>query len=887
MSHLLPHVPILKDSESTPVRPVMGCDVALNKFLLPGPNLLNEVVGVLLRFRSGRFTIAGDIKQMFLNIRLTPEDRPFHCFLWNEEAGAKSPIVYQFQRHVFGNAGSPCVAVFVLKEHARKSKKTAPAAVDTLLHSTLIDDVLDSVETEEEAKELFEQVRQIIAQAGMTLAKIHTNSELVRKGVDPTTLAAGTLDLSATGLLPALHRLKTLGLAYRPKEDEFYFSMPAPPDQQWTKRGVLKLFPRLFDPLGLLLPFSIRARIYFSSLARGKFTWDEKLPPAKEWEDWLKDLALLHFYSVPRNVKATCPGSAVLHVFADASQEAYAAVAYLVVSSGADVSSNIVFAKAHVAPSKQLTIPRMELLAAMLAVKVRKTALAHLKTTVQEVVHWSDSLTVLFWLNNDSQRFQAFVYNKLHKIRAATSLSEWHWVPSEKNPADWATRGKDPKGLQRELLWKEGPPFLRQGRSYWPQPPALIRTSEVLKEMRKIEQVFLHGVVEDSVPFALVRYSSWTRALSLPLKLLRWRNRARSILQFPPLEPPHVRAERVLLRLAQTGMRRKAASAGTAKHWRRKFGLTHLEPFLDEDGLFRGRGRLSQASALPRDAREPIVLPPSHWATKLLIRHTHEVELKHAGGVSYTLNKLVSRFWLPRGRQAVFAELSRCVPCKKRLRRPISQPVGDLPSLRFPQQMGDERPFAVTAVDCAGPFKVKRGRSYENHYLLLFMCCHIRAVRLQPLADLSTDAFLLALTWAGSHGVDPHTILSDNGGNFDGANRLLSALWAALPQPELENRRPSIRWRFNPPYASHYGGVFERLIAAAKAALYHALPSHLSLTLEQLQTAFAVVEGILNARPLAYVSSHPADLQPLTPNHFLGGGGSRCWISFAEETKGN
>ncbi len=130
----------------------MGCDVALNKFLLPGPNLLNKVECVLLRFLSGRFNIAGDIKQMFLNIRLTPKDCPFHCFLWNEEAGATSPIVYQFQRHVFGNAGSPCVAVFILKEHARKSKETAPAAVNTLLHFTLIDDVLDSVETEEEAK---------------------------------------------------------------------------------------------------------------------------------------------------------------------------------------------------------------------------------------------------------------------------------------------------------------------------------------------------------------------------------------------------------------------------------------------------------------------------------------------------------------------------------------------------------------------------------------------------------------------------------------------------------------------------------------------------------------------------------------------------------------
>ncbi len=108
-----------------------------------------------------------------------------------------------------------------------------------------------------------------------------------------------------------------------------------------------------------------------------------------------------------------------------------------------------------------------------------------------------------------------------------------------------------------------------------------------------------------------------------------------------------------------------------------------------------------------------------------------------------------------------------------------------------------------------------------------------------------------------------------------------------MPQAELEKKRPLFRWRFNPPYASHYGGVFEHLIGAAKAALYHALPQTASLSLEQLQTSFAIVESILNTRPLAYVSSHAADAQPLTPNHFLGGGGSRCWVSFAEETAGS
>ena len=881
VKHLLPHFPIIKESESTPVRPVMGCDVALNKYLLPGPNLLNEVVGVLLRFRSGRFTIAGDIKQMFLNIHLLEEDKPYHCFLWRGEE--KEPFVYQFQRHVFGNAGSPCVAVFVLKEHAKKYQEKYPRAVDTLLHSTLIDDVLDAADTEGEAAEWLLQIKEIIAAAGMKLAKIHTNVPKLLRSLPREEVAAGALDLSETVLAPALTGLKTLGLAYDPVGDCFFFRMDKPDAEGWTKRRVLKLFPRLFDPLGLLLPFSIKARIYFSHIARSKRGWDERLPPSQEWEDWLLQLQELHLVRVPRNVLPLGQGPAALHVFADASQVAYAAAAYLVLGTGAAAQVALVFAKAHVAPAKALTIPRMELLAALLAVKVRQVALYHLKHPVHRVIHWSDSLTVLFWLNDDSQRFQAFVYNKLSKIRQSTCPDEWKWVPSEQNPADWATRGKAPTALALPSLWLSGPAFLKEDEKNWPPPPALVRTSEVLKEMKKTEQVFVAQLEDPVLPLDPHRCSTWEKVLSFVVRLLRWRDRARSALRLQPLAAPRERAEKSLIRFAQWELKKALSSAESDKTVRKKLGLLQLQPFLDESGLVRGKGRLSQARALPRDAREPILLPPQHRITILLIRHVHQVILKHAGGVSYTLNSLQARFWLPRARHQVHQQVSNCFQCKRRLRRPLQQAQGQLPALRFPQPGEPTFPFAVTAVDCAGPFLVKRGRSQETHYLLLLTCCHVRAVRLELLSDLTTDAFLMALMRAGSHGVNPHTILSDNGGNFDGANRLLRALWQAMPQDELERKKPAIKWRFNPPYASHYGGVFERLIGAAKAALHHALPAHASLSLEQLATAFAVVEGILNSRPLAYVSSHAADVTALTPNHFLAGAASRPWITFLED----
>ncbi len=155
--------------------------------------------------------------------------------------------------------------------------------------------------------------------------------------------------------------------------------------------------------------------------------------------------------------------------------------------------------------------------------------------------------------------------------------------------------------------------------------------------------------------------------------------------------------------------------------------------------------------------------------------------------------------------------------------------------------------------------------------MLLVTCCHIRAVRLEWLSSLSFDALMLALTRLTARGVDPSCVLTDNGGNFDAAATYLRQILASVTPEQLQAAKPKIVWRFNPPYASHYGGVFERMIGAAKQALYHAIPSHQSMTLEQLVTAFAVVESVLNSRPLTYVSTDPQDLVPLTPNDFLYG----------------
>ena len=873
--HLLPHFPILKSSETTPVRPVMDCSVSLNRHLLAGPSLINEVPAVLLRFRSGLYSFSGDVRQMFLKILLPPEDRPYHCFLWRDDAGAIEAL--QFQVHVFGNTGSPFLVIFVVREHARAFAKQHPDAVDTLFHSTLIDDVLDSTDREEDAAKTLLDVRHILAEAGMKIAKCHSNSPKVLAALTREEIATGLLDFAAVGFSPGEEvKLSTLGLQYSSSEDSFLFSMDPVPPTDWTKRGILRIFPRLFDPLGLLLPYTVVARMLFSSAARMKIGWDSPLPAQlqREWTEWTQQFPQLTSCAFPRCLKEAVPTRAELHVFADASSAVFAATAYLK-AYYADRPSTVrlVAARAHVVPEGRHSIPRLELLAADLAVSLRRQVQQALKIRIDATFHWSDSTAVLFWLNNEKDRMQLFVYNRVARIRRGSDLSEWRWTPTDSNPADLPTRGMKLSHLQHSSLWHSGPTFLNKSSHHWPSPPRLIPTPDILKEMKKEEQVML---TLPSFPEEIIdwrRFSSWIKLRRMLAIIFSARDRVRARLGMTPLDPPWKRAERALLRQTQLSFTPASNKSPPRDFWKSQ-GFVRLTPFLDESGVWRGRGRISLAESLPRDSREPILLPRNHPAAALIVQHLHRDVLSHAGGVSYLLARFHMRYWMPAARQFAFSLLSNCVLCRRRKARPSRPPPGQLPQFRLPEPGRDAHPFAVAAVDCAGPFKVKRGRSYENYYLLLITCCSLRAVRLELLSDLTVDAFLLALTRATSRGVNPHTILSDNGGNFVSANRLLSQLWQALPQQELQRRAPQIQWRFNPPYASHYGGVFERLIRAAKEALYHVLPSHLSLSLEQLHTSFTVVEAILNARPLAYVSTDPLDPTPITPNHFLYGSAS-------------
>ena len=310
--------------------------------------------------------------------------------------------------------------------------------------------------------------------------------------------------------------------------------------------------------------------------------------------------------------------------------------------------------------------------------------------------------------------------------------------------------------------------------------------------------------------------------------------------------------------------------------------LTRFNPKEDDDGLLRVDGRLCNSNDLPYDVKHPIILPKDHTVTHLLVTSTHE-QLGHGSGTEHLLSELRTRFWIVKGRRIVQNLIQKCIGCRRRFTgKPTAQMMAPLPKSRLQQPM---RAFERVGVDYGGPYLTKQGqgKTRTKRYLCLFTCLTTRAVRLEMAYALDTDSFINAFSRMVARRGTPAFVLSDNGTNFVGAERELRELVEALDQEKIASktiREYDIEWKFNPPSAPHFGGVFEAMIKSAKKSI-RAILGNADITDEELHTAICGAERLLNSRPITFVSSDPDDLSPLTPSHFLTG---QLGGKFAPET---
>ena len=358
----IPVFPVRDENrQTTKVRMVLDCaakfdGVSLNDAILPGPKLIKELVDVLLRFRRYPYAITGDISEMFLQIRLRPEDQMFYRMVWGGMA-------YEYERTVFGDCSSPFKANKVVQEHNRKHREKYPQAADTLENSIYVDDTLDSRCEVEELITTRRELSGSLEEAGWKIRKFLSNVKEALEEI-PNSDKAAIVNIEG---IPSLPSQKTLGMMWEAEADIFNYQYAVDLTKKvvtMTKRGILKIMATLFDPLGLLDPFRIRAWMYFQETWIRKLDWDAELDEdlQRKWKAWLQELGQLKSVRIERHIGMHRDLYTELHVFSDASKEAFGATVYArtEMSDGTKVS-RLVIAKTRVSPLKAISIAKLEL----------------------------------------------------------------------------------------------------------------------------------------------------------------------------------------------------------------------------------------------------------------------------------------------------------------------------------------------------------------------------------------------------------------------------------------------------------------------------------------------------------------------------------------------
>ena len=684
----LPHFPVLRpDKDTTKVRIVFDASAryeghSLNDLIHQGPKLQRELFDVLLRFRRQPVALVCDIAEMYLRIGIAHEDKPFHRFLWRGIDQDRQPDTYQFDRVVFGVNSSPFQAQFVLQHHAKKFKDTFPLAAETVLRSTYMDDSMDSVANEDQGIELHKQLSQLLRQAGMHARKWLSNSPRVLRDI-PLQDRKAEVDLDAD-YLPST---KTLGVWWLSDQDVFTFRENAPSsDVKYTKRNFLKQIATLFDPIGFLAPFTIRAKMLLQQMWMAGFDWDEELtePLTNAAWAWFSELPELTLLQIPRCllVGGKQIDNVSLHTFVDASEDAFGAVAYVRYSyQDGTISTNIVAAKTRVAPSIATSIPRLELMGAVIGVRLSTRIASVLELHMSQAVFWSDSQNVLWWIHGHSRDFKPFVANRVGEIQTSTDPEQWRYIPTSLNPADILSRGMTAADLAKCDRWWKGPEFLRKPEEAW--PTKVIKDNHTgYDEMKRCTRPTLFTRTEnssesvcmvvtgneDNFPLKPRDYSSFLRLK----RVLAWINRfigndrkqKENRTSGELLSEELKRAEVQIIHHTQViefTDEWKALSCGKTLPSSSK--LLGFQPKLDEDGLIRSDGRLKHAEFLPYDMRYPIILPRRNWVTKLIVKEFHE-RGNHATGTNQTLAALSTRYWLLAGREEIREWEKECLVCR-------------------------------------------------------------------------------------------------------------------------------------------------------------------------------------------------------------------------------
>ncbi|XP_075990340.1 uncharacterized protein LOC142985992 [Anticarsia gemmatalis] len=727
-------------------------------------------------------------------------------------------------------------------------------------------------DTVEQAIEVAKNINHILQRGGFTLQKWSSNSiEFLEQFESAQHSKQVKIDMKLHGTI------RTLGLSWNMGEDTMHYHLDnAPFSGIVTKRKILADIHRLFDPLGWLAPAIVPTKILIQKLWLKRSSCDDEVDPEteKEWISIRDSFTHLKDVKLQRWLQCTNKDikNVTIHGFCDASNKAYGAVAYLrVLVEDHRYETAMIAAKSRVAPVKPVSLPRLELCGAVLLSQLLKQISEAMRIPASQIFSWTDSTIVLSWLQGDPTRWQTFVRNRVITIIDNIG-SKWFHVQSKDNPADVVSRGMLLTELKNCRLWWKGPEWLKQENIEF----KTINTDTDMEMRRNINVnvVTKHDSADDE--------KMWSTRFEICDTLTELMRTVTHCRQFLNLKKENIdismtteELERSLhkcIQIVQTEcFDEDIKDLKSKERVKNRSVLKSLNPYLDQNQILRVGGRIRHAANLHNDRKHPIILDDKSYLTRLIIADAHAKTLH--GGVQLMINYIRSKYWILKGKRIVKAEIHKCLVCAKQRAVIRTQLMGDLPK----ERVTAARPFLQCGVDFAGPYNILmskgRGAKTNKDYISLFICMATKAIHLELVGDLSSEAFIGAFRRFVSRRGRCNHMWSDQGRNFVGANKELKDAWKEA-RLEFEGdivdilAKDGTQWHFIPAYSPNFGGLWEAGVKSMKYHLKRVLNSH--MTFEEFSTLLCQIEACLNSRPLCPIDdSDTENIDVLTPGHFL------------------
>ncbi|XP_054706729.1 uncharacterized protein LOC129216539 [Uloborus diversus] len=867
-SYYLPHHGVYKpENQTTPLRVVFNASAAttsgksLNDILLKG-DVREDIFDIMVRFRKHKYAFIADIKKMYRQIGIHPSQQNLQRILWKKTA--EDPVLtFKLKTVTYGTSSAPYLAIRTLQQLAYDEASKFPLASAVTLSDFYMDDVVSGASTIKEFEEVQKQLLEMFKTSGMFFHKWSSN---VSNSIFNSAGENHSFDEKSE------NEKKALGINWNPTEDKFSFKVSLKPRISYTKRDVLSDIAKLYDPLGLIGPIICKAKIFMQRLWLLRLKWEDKLPDsiATEWRNFVISLKEIENIKVQRYLENEDGDTLKLHGFADASEAAYGATIYLQsISESHEVSSHLICSKSRVAPLKKMSIARLELSACHLLAELTQKTLKSLKMNIKEVILWSDSTIALAWIKTPSHQLKTYVGNRVSTIQQITEAYHWKHVASEQNPSDLISRGAS--SSQLSSLWFKGPEFLQQDMSeekmtetstnYLDSNTYEIELKKNICLTLTKDTSFIETVLNISNSFSTI-----IRTLCFIFRFAKGRSSSKGQISIQELE----QSTKFLIKSVQeVEFTEEIELLKKNESVARKSKLKFLNPFLDKDSILRVGGRLNNSN-LNFDHKHPIILPKSHKLTSIIFEYFHKKYL-HLGPQSL-LHHVRMQYWPINGKSTARKIVHECITCFKNKPVTAQQIMGNLPS----ERTNPNFTFNVAGVDFCGPFEIKyknqRKGIYSKIYLALFICLATKAIHIELVTELTSEAFIAALKRFFARRGKSSTIMSDNAANFKGADSELKR-WLSLVTKQNSSfsnylTSESVIWKFIPPNSPNFGGLWE---AGVKSVKYHLKRNlnNVRLTIEEFLTIVIQIEGILNSRPLTPLPSDSNEYEVLTPDHFL------------------